>query len=703
MSGLLLENFESFGADIDLSLEGLWAAAGSGASLEIPSFDTDGRYWLLCGAANGYIRRATGSALTSVGMFLRTYIPGLPAASARCAVGEFRNGSNDIVVSLRVEPDGTILVVNSAGTTVASTANPVISAGTLHKIQAQFIFHATLGEAEVRVDGVAVITATNLVLSGTANLFVLGMGSDGGNRAPTYFKDCAVYSLTGTYNDDWPALTGVGVVYPDADTVDAGMTPRPRQIIEDGVLIVPGSASVLDCGADTDYDLGGADFTLEFEYRPVEPVTGTNFGTLIGKWSASNSQRSYRLVQYGPSVNNGELRFEITTDGTLATLQTLMALTYEFETGHTYPIAIERESDLIRIYIGGVQVGLDQADANVYHAAGVNAKFCVGGEMSGAGTTVLADSSVNAIFDEVRVTPGVVRYSANYTPAVIPFPRSSPSDPSFASVVLLAGFDEAIEDESSFGQTLTARGSTARLVPADGTADYQTVNATAPLDDRYLEAALVSATGTLTFTANPLNTETVTLGASVYTFNTVLGAAGSILIGADEDASLDNLVAAINGDAGEGTLYGTGTVVNASATAAIGPTSAQLTATAITAGTAGNTVASTETVTGGSWSAATLAGGAEIPAASRFGLQTLPPTVTGVRWIEMRNRSFTDGGAASLQATFQVNAADAAGAANAMTTTPTYYFDVIEEDPNTVGALTPTSVNTGSVMLERTA
>lgn len=701
MTGLVADNFETYGGDIDLALEGLWAARGSGASLEIPSFDVDGRYWLLCGESNGYIRRATGSALTGVGFFARAYIPNLPDAANRCYVGAFHDGANAAVVQLRVQPDGTLLVVNSAGTTVASSAAPVISAATLHKIQAQFVFHATLGTAEVRVDGVAVITATNLVLAGTANLVVLGVGQDGGNRAPTYFKDVAVYSLAGTYNSSWPAITGVGTVYPDEDTADAGMTPRPRQIIGAGVLIVPGSASVLDCGSDTDYNLGGADFTMEFRYRPVEPVTGTNFGTLIGKWSASTSNRSYRLVQYGPSVNNGELRFECTTDGTLATLQTLMALTYEFEVGHSYAIAIERESDLIRIYINGVQVGLDQPDTNVYFAA--TAKFCVGGEMSGVGTTVLANSSVNAIFDEVRITPGVVRYSANYTPSATPFPTSAPSDPNFASVVLLCSFDESIVDQSSFGQTLTARGSTARLVPADGSFEYQTVNATAPLDDRYLEAALVSATGILTLTANPSNGQTVTLGASTYTFNTVLGAAGSVLIGVDEETSLENLVAAINGDAGAGTIYGTGTVVNASATAAIAPTAAQLTATAITAGTAGNSIASTETLSAGSWTGATLSGGAAIPGPSRFGLQTLPPTVTGVRWIEMRNRSYTDGGAASLRARFQVGGVDASGAANPLTTTPTYYFDVVEEDPSTTGALTPTSVNTGSVEIERTA
>lgn len=703
MTILIAENFETFGADTDLMLDGIWAEVGAGTELNIPTFDTEGRYWInFPGLPLSGIRRVIGPGIAGVGAFLRPYLETLPGAANRVYLAQVRDTSNDPILTLRVQPDGNILAYNFAGTLVAQTTTPVIRAGTLHDVKFQAVFHATLGTLQVRVDGTAVITATNLVLTGSATQVYFGnSGSGATGHVDWYIKDLAAWSLTGTYNDDWPLITGVLTLYPDADTADAGFTPRPRQIIDDGVLIVPGSASVLDCGVDTDYDLGGADFTIDFRYRPVEEVTGSNFGTIIGKWSASNSQRSYRLVQYGPTANDGALRWECTTDGTLATLVVVATFRYAFEVGYTYTIGLERESDQFRLYVNGAQVGLDQPDTNVYHASGLNAKFTVGGEMSGVATTVLADSSVNAIFDEVRVTPGVARYSANYSPPTTPYPRSAPSDPSFASVVLLAGFDEAVEDESSVGQTLTVRGSASRLVPDDGAADYQTIAATSPLDDRYLEAALVSATGIFTLESLPANGTTVTLGASVYTFNTVLGGAGSVLIGADEEACIANLVAAINGGAGEGTVYGTGTVVNVSATAEQAPTDVQLTATAITAGTAGNSIASTETVTGGSWTAATLTGGANIPGISRFGLQTLPPTVTGVRAIEVRNRSYVSNGAATLQARFQVNGVDDLGADNALTTNPTSRFDIFEEDPNTTGALTPTSVNTGSIVLDR--
>jgi hypothetical protein len=116
------------------------------------------------------------------------------------------------------------------------------------------------------------------------------------------------------------------------------------------------------------------------------------------------------------------------------------------------------------------------------------------------------------------------------------------------------------------------------------------------------------ATGTLTLTANAGDTETVTIGGLTYTFQTTLvDAANNVLIGATASDSIDNLIAAIMGTAGAGTTYGTGTPVNTSATAAAGAGDT-MDVTAKAPGTAGNNVATTETLTNGSFGAATLAG-----------------------------------------------------------------------------------------------
>jgi flagellin len=122
---------------------------------------------------------------------------------------------------------------------------------------------------------------------------------------------------------------------------------------------------------------------------------------------------------------------------------------------------------------------------------------------------------------------------------------------------------------------------------------------------------VANASGTLTAASNATATKTVTVGATTYTYVTALSAtptAGEVLIGANAAATLSNLAAAINGGAGSGTVYGSPTVANASATAVAGATS--MTVMAKTSGSAGNTVITTTTDTGITFGAGTLAGGA---------------------------------------------------------------------------------------------
>lgn len=122
----------------------------------------------------------------------------------------------------------------------------------------------------------------------------------------------------------------------------------------------------------------------------------------------------------------------------------------------------------------------------------------------------------------------------------------------------------------------------------------------------------VYATGTLTATVRPSDGDTVTIGATTYTFKTTLSTgpavANEVLIGANVAATHTNLTAAINGSAGAGTTYGTGTVANASVTAVAGATTTALTA--IATYTSGNSVVTTEVGSNTSFGAATLTGGA---------------------------------------------------------------------------------------------
>lgn len=105
----------------------------------------------------------------------------------------------------------------------------------------------------------------------------------------------------------------------------------------------------------------------------------------------------------------------------------------------------------------------------------------------------------------------------------------------------------------------------------------------------------------LTTTGNFANAEHVTIGGQTYTFQTTLvDAADNVLIGATADDTLNNLIAAITHGPGAGTLYGTATAANASATAYLLRPGAMI-AKALTAGAGGNSTVSTEVVANAEW------------------------------------------------------------------------------------------------------
>ena len=113
----------------------------------------------------------------------------------------------------------------------------------------------------------------------------------------------------------------------------------------------------------------------------------------------------------------------------------------------------------------------------------------------------------------------------------------------------------------------------------------------------------VHAEQTLTTTGNVLDTETVTIGDTVYTFAAAPAEAYELEIGADAEESIDNLVAAINGE-----LFGTPAHPDVTAVKASAST---MTVTAKAAGTGAHAIVTEETSDTASWGAGVLAGGTD--------------------------------------------------------------------------------------------
>lgn len=119
----------------------------------------------------------------------------------------------------------------------------------------------------------------------------------------------------------------------------------------------------------------------------------------------------------------------------------------------------------------------------------------------------------------------------------------------------------------------------------------------------------VRAAQTLTAAGVFTDTQTVVVGGKTYTTQTVLtNVDGNVLIGANAAATLVNLKAAINLEAGAGTLYAAAMTSNTQVKATA-VTATTLVVSAKIPGTVGNNIPATETQTNASWGAAVLAGG----------------------------------------------------------------------------------------------
>tara|TARA_R110000772_G_scaffold2839_1_gene10304 strand:+ start:13660 stop:15411 length:1752 start_codon:yes stop_codon:yes gene_type:complete len=582
-------------------------------------------------------------------------------------------------------------VRNAGGTVLAATTVPVIVSGSWHHIEAKIFTSATVGTAEVRVDEVVVINATGLNTT-ASQIQQLSMYNTDSKRY-AYWDDFIVRDATGTYNNGFKGDLRVATQQTVANGDTDGWTTRSIQKIGDGVLACQGTDrnEGLRYTDNAVFNVGSGDFGFSQFVRFGSLLGAAESGQLAGHYRAAGDLRSWRLFAQG-SDNANNLVFAVSTDGIAETQ--VHAFPFIPSVGRWYHIEVSRSGTNSYMFIDGQQVGITKTDSNTYFDTSANLTL---GYEELAATTAVTNAGLDGWIDCTQFDVGAPLHTANFTPPIAPIVAT-------ANTQLLLNYDDSSNTDGSTNDFTGAfEGAGALSFPGDALA-YQTVNTLNPNDNDFVEASLIAATGTLELSALPLNTETVTIGATTYTFLTVLvNTANNVLIGATASDSLDNLRAAVNLEAGIGTLYGTGTVQNGQAFMSDLPDD-QILATARAPGAAANTQPTTTTVTGATWSAATLLGGLDIPTNSQFLMSQLPPEVTGVAAVALVSRSFKlDSGSSEMQMSLVTGGGGvAAGSSRPVTISPVYYEDTIEQDPNTLSGLTPSTLVDAQVRLNRT-
>lgn len=702
-SALLAGIYAELGPTIGATLSG-----GCSIAKGLPWDTSDTSYWLTPTAGSpgtvAALRRVLPASGSLVCVSMRIAFGGLPQIDYLPFL-TFLDASKNRQALLYCGTTGDLKFAPQGGT-ASFSSGPVFVSETAHHVEVKFDQANKI--CKVYVDGALALNATGFTLTNDVAVAQFNIG--GFFQQTGGVLDVNEYITDIIVRDDATSFPvgdrRVATLFPNRDDAShQGWTARPLHRFGVGVLDLTAANAAVRTGVTTHTDIGANEFTIEGQFRFKTLPTGSSKAVLFGKWDEDNNERSYQLYLGGPSLENGYLVFRTSTDGANGTVVEKFKWPWNPDVGRWYHVAMVRSSGDLLLFIDGIQQGLPVADTDTYFAGG--GYTCLGAQTSGSNTVV--NTLFNGWQDEFRLTIGVARYTANFTPPTEAFARNG-SDPNWGDVIWLSSWDNAVvADDGPLALALTALNSAAAITPDDSDGAYETINSMTPDDDVFIEAALVPATGLLTFTAIPSASDTVTVGtkdgtnAAVYTFVATVSAAYDVKIGADIATSMANLAAAVNAGTGAGTIYGTGTVANADVSGDALP-SGQFQATALTPGTAGNSIASTETAANGSWGGTTLTGGLDIPAYSQFGLSRLPAGTTIVDSIAIGSRQWkTDSGTGQTKISFVGSGgAKTDGSAYALSTTPSVHFDVFDTDPDTSGSLTPQTILGALVRIDRT-
>lgn len=157
-----------------------------------------------------------------------------------------------------------------------------------------------------------------------------------------------------------------------------------------------GTGDYITVPSGSDFAFGTGDFTVEFWF--MQTVAGNPF--LIDCRPTSSTNGAY-VTTY---INAGTVVFFTNSAARI----TSSAIT----TGAWYHVAVCRSGTSTRLFLNGTQTGSTYTDPTNYIASPVN----IGA--SGNGLFPLT-----GYFDDIRITKGVARYTANFTPPAAAFPH----------------------------------------------------------------------------------------------------------------------------------------------------------------------------------------------------------------------------------------------------------------------------------------
>lgn len=210
-----------------------------------------------------------------------------------------------------------------------------------------------------------------------------------------------------TSSDESPAARGAATFLADAQLDTA------QKKFGASSLLLDGTADHVTYADHADWTIGtNTSWTWELWIR-FNSVAASQ--CILSQWETVGSQRGFAMQWL--SGSGGLLQFAISNSGASANMDKQVA--WAPSTGTWYHVAACRSGNNFRLFVDGVQLGTTEGVGSI---AGFNSNQPL--RLGGIGDVGIIVNLFNGWMDEVRYTPGVARYTANFTPPTAAFPRS---------------------------------------------------------------------------------------------------------------------------------------------------------------------------------------------------------------------------------------------------------------------------------------
>jgi len=163
-----------------------------------------------------------------------------------------------------------------------------------------------------------------------------------------------------------------------------------------------GSNNRIDTPDSADWDFGSGDFTIDFWYRPNDLGSDQ---TLIAQWNVAGGNGAWYVCHLG----GGNIQF-VYKDASAGQLFFNRAFNVNVNTWHH--IAISREGSSVRLFVDGNKMGSTVTWSGTF-ASSPNLLSI--GSFDGGG------QEVNGQLDEIRISKGIARWNADFTPPTAPY------------------------------------------------------------------------------------------------------------------------------------------------------------------------------------------------------------------------------------------------------------------------------------------